>query len=232
MNYYYDRPFYFISINDEKKILIKLSRYITDTRKKINRVPSPNVNYFRQCSSKLSKKNRGSNVRKEQELTEKMSINSSLYFDSRKKVLQSSPFNPGTNKTKEQLEIHTQNKEEVLEKIDEYRSNINKDKFILIIKLLLFIIITGILIIYILNLVLQRKSINIIEKILLTYYYNAETKNIILNIYSKLSGYFHDLSGLTGTKLSATYTESILSYAKELRKYYHNFNKYFIEYNL
>ena len=232
MNYYYDRPFYFISINDEKKILIKLSRYITDTRKKINRVPSPNVNYFRQCSSKLSKKNRGSNVRKEQELTEKMSINSSLYFDSRKKVLQSSPFNPGTNKTKEQLEIHTQNKEEVLEKIDEYRSNINKDKFILIIKLLLFIIITGILIIYILNLVLQRKSINIIEKILLTYYYNAETKNIILNIYSKLLGYYHDLSGLTGTKLSATYTESILSYAKELRKYYHNFNKYFIEYNL
>ena len=71
-----------------------------------------------------------------------------------------------------------------------------------------------------------------LEKILLTYYFNAETKNIILNIFSKLLGSFHDLSGLTSTTLSSTYQPSVLSYAKELRIYYHDFNKYFIEYNL
>jgi hypothetical protein len=107
---------------------------------------------------------------------------------------------------------------------------INRDKFILIIKLLLFIIITGILIIYILNMILQRNSINMIEKILLTYYYSAKTKNIILNIFSKLIGYFHDNCGLisNNSTLSSTYQASILNYAKELRKYYHYFKKNFI----
>ena len=77
--------------------------------------------------------------------------------------------------------------------------------------------------------ILQRKSINMIEKILLTYYYSAETKNIILNIFSKLIGYFHDNCGLisNNSTLSATYQASILNYARELRKYYHNFNKNF-----
>ena len=103
-------------------------------------------------------------------------------FDSKKRVV--SPLIDLRKETND----HPQNlnKKEVLEKIDKYRERINKDQFILIIKLCLFIIITGILIIYILNMILQRRSINMTEKILLTYYYNAETKNIILNIFSKL----------------------------------------------
>jgi hypothetical protein len=33
MNYYYDRPFYFISINDEKKSMLKLTKYISSQNK-------------------------------------------------------------------------------------------------------------------------------------------------------------------------------------------------------
>ena len=71
-----------------------------------------------------------------------------------------------------------------MEKIDKYKEKINKDNFIFIFKLMLFIIIILILIIYILNMILQRHYINMTEKILLTFYYNAKTKNIILNIFS------------------------------------------------
>ena len=224
MNYYYDRPFYFININDEKKSMMKLTKYISENRRKINRIPSPASNYFKQGSNKLGRKLLNSNtIKKEVEENDSMNI-----FDSKKRVV-----SPLINLRKETND-HPQNlnKKEVLEKIDKYRERINKDQFILIIKLCLFIIITGILIIYILNMILQRRSINMTEKILLTYYYNAETKNIILNIFSKLLGSFHDLSGLTTTSLSTTYQSSILSYATELRKYYHDFNKYFIEYNI
>ena len=233
MGYFYDRPFYFITINDDKKVLIKLNKYISGTNKRINRIPSAATNYFRQGSSKYGKKSINSNnMKKENDNSDKNSISSSFYYDSRKKVI-ATYNNTITNKGKEIVEVNSyQNKKEVLEKIDKYRYKINRDKFILIIKLLLFIIITGILIIYILNMILQRNSINMIEKILLTYYYNAETKNIILNIFSKLIGYFHDFTGLVSTSLSATYKTSVLSYAKELRKYYHYFNKNYIEYNL
>ena len=231
MNYYYDRPFYFIEINDEKKLLIKLNRYISETRKKINRIPSPSTNYFRQSSNKFSKTVRAaSNPRKEQDESDKASITNSQCFDSKKKVV--SQFN--INKNKESADHQIINKKAILEKIDKYRANINKDQFILIIKLLLFIIITGILILYILNMILQRQSINIIEKILLTFYFSAETKNILLNIFSKLLGSFHDMSGLidNNSTLSDSYKANILIYAKELRKYYHDFNKYYIDYNL
>ena len=232
LSYFYDRPFYFISINDEKKIMIKLNKYISSTNKKINRIPSPTINYFRQTSSKYSKSRNQNNMRKDIDASDKNSMGSSIYFDSKKKVVVNLN-NIATNKSKEGTESHhIQNKKEILERIDKYRTKINRDKFILIIKLLLFIIITGILIIYILNMILQRNSINMIEKILLTYYYNAETKNIILNIFSKLLGSFHDISNLTASSLSSTYQTSILNYAKELRKYYHNFNQNFIEYNL
>ena len=228
MSYYYDRPFYFININDEKKPMLKLTKYVSDNRRKINRIPSPSTNYFRQSSTKLGKKLNSNKIRKEPEENDKNSVASSNYFDSKKKVV--STLINIKKETNERTQVS--NKKEVLEKIDKYRERINKDQFILIIKLLLFIIITGILIIYILNMILQRHSINMTEKILLTYYFNAGTKNIILNIFSKLLGSFHDMSGLISNTLSSTYQTSILSYAKELRIYYHDFNKYFIEYNI
>ena len=80
--------------------------------------------------------------------------------------------------------------------------------------------------------IFQRKSINMIEKILLTYYYHGETKNILLNIYSKLLGHFHDLAHLTNKVVSSTYKENIISYGNDLREYFHLFKKLYMEYNL
>ncbi len=229
LSYYYDRPFYFISINDEKKIMLKMTKYISDKRIKINRMNSPATNFFRQCSSKFLKnaKNATNGNKKDYDYSERNSINSSLNHGSYKKINNYLV----SGKSKENVEYY-QDKNDVLEKIDNYRYKINRVKFILIIKLLLFIIITGILVLYILNMILQRKSINMIEKILLAYYYNAETKNIILNIFSKLLGIFLDMCGLIPSSLSSTYQSSILNYAVDLRKYYHSFNKNYIEYNL
>ena len=238
MSYYYDRPFYFIRINDEKKILFKINKYITgnNTSRKINRNLSPSHNYLLQCSSKFGNKSRSqSNLRKEPENVNNSdinSVNSSLYYDSQKKII---PAFMGI-KLKEGGEMsHTLSKKEVIEKIDKYRYMINRDKFILIIKLLLFIIITGILIIYILNMIIQRNSINLIEKILLTYYYNSETKNAIINVFSKLLDYFIDNCGLisnTTASPASSYKTMIINYSNELRENLHNFKKYYIEYNL
>ena len=228
MNYFYDRPFYFIKINDEKKYLLKTNNYISGA-KKINGILSPGKNYFRQGSNNFSNNRQNSNnFRKESENDDINSINSSKNNDSLKKVLNS--FDG--NKTFKNNEFYVQNKKVVFEKIDNYRRQINQAKFILIIKIFLFIIIIAILFLYILNLILQRKYINMIEKILLAFYYNAETKNILLNIYSKLLGQFHDFANLTTKVSSSSYIDSILSYGKELRLYYHDFKKTYIEYNL
>ena len=156
MNYYYDRPFYFISINDEKKSMLKLTKYISENRRKINKIPSPSANYFRQGSCKFRKNLANCvSLRKESDDNDKNSITSSFYFDSQKKV----------NEKKGVENQKNLDKNEVLENIDKYKERINKDQFILFIKLMLFVIITGILIIYILNMILQRSHINMTEKI-------------------------------------------------------------------
>ena len=50
MNYYYDRPFYFINVKDEKKLMLKITKYISENRRKVNKVSLPSANYFRQGS--------------------------------------------------------------------------------------------------------------------------------------------------------------------------------------
>ena len=205
----------------KKKLMLKITKYISENRRKVNKVPIPSANYFRQGSIKLRKGFANYNpLRKESDELDKYSIESSNYYDNTKKVI---------NLCKNQK---NEDKNDIMEKIDKYKEKINKDNFIFIFKLMLFIIIILILIIYILNMILQRHYINMTEKILLTFYYNAKTKNIILNIFSKLLGSFIDISGLTSISLSETYQASILYYAKELRKYYHDFNKNYIEYNI
>ena len=230
MTYIYDRPFYFISIDDENKFKLKLDKYISITNRKMNQIVSSSNNYFNQGSNKVCNKPLNSNnLIKVPENDENHSINSSINFESRKKIITS--LNDNT-KQFEFLDLLGQTKKEVLEKIDKYRTKINQDNFILIIKLLLFILIIGILIIYILNLTLQRKSINMIERILLAFYDNAKTKNILSNIHSKLIGHLQDLSNITTKIISSSYSDSILNYAKELRQYFHLFKKAYIGYNL
>ena len=88
MNYYYDRPFYFINVKDEKKLMLKITKYISENRRKVNNVPLPSANYFRQGSIKLRKVFANYNpLRKESDELDKYSIESSNYYDNTKKVI-------------------------------------------------------------------------------------------------------------------------------------------------
>ena len=227
MMYIYDRPFYFINIDDTNKFILNLNVQIP-TSKKIYHIKSLNSNYICKVNNKIQNTNSNNKIKAKN--YEKSDLNNSftLFNESRKKAAVSLEV----KKTTEGNESSEQNTKDVLEKIDNYRIKINQARFIFIIKLILYIIITGILIIYILTMILQRNSINMIEKILLTCYFNAETKNIILNIYSKLIGHLQDMAHLTNKVASSNYIGSIISYASDLREYYHFFQKYYIEYNL
>ena len=159
LHYFYDTPFYFIFIKDQKKIIVKLDKNFSSVNKIINRVPSPKKSFFRQNSNTFWNKRQNSNsIFKDTENDDSNSINSSLNYDSKKRLMNQLNL----TKIKEGNELNNENKKEVIEKIDKIRAQINKDKFILIIKLLLFFIITGVIILYILIVNLQNNSINII----------------------------------------------------------------------
>ena len=117
-------------------------------------------------------------------------------------------------------------------KIEKLKKDINKEKFIPLIKFILLIITIARLIIYIVIIYDQKNSINVIEKIILAYYYNNHIKGLILNAFSKLNGIYLDESGLMYSYNSKSYVIYVKEYAIQLREYHQSFNHYFQDYNI
>ena len=217
LSYYYNKAFYFVSINDDKKLYIKLSKNFNFEN---NKVPKNQESSQKNLIKKLTQKN--------------------IVQKSSKIKMEALKLNNIKNTRNKEDKLSKKNDEDVdkddnktlYNKILDYKEQINKERFIFIIKLILTFIIILIFLFYILLIYIQGITINTTEKILLAFYYNTHTKDIIQDTLSKLNGIYIDLSGINPDKISGSYEKIIIEYSKLLREKYHYFNKYFLEYNL
>ena len=221
-SFYYDKIFYFISIDDEKKYYFNIPTKFFIENQQIDMYKNSST------SSSLGKK--------------------SIPFDkkSRNKKLSNLKMNGSDDKFKNNVEnkinVHNvknkigniDNKDAVFNKINEYKEKINKDQFLYIIRVILFALIVIILIIYILIVIFVIKTTYTSEKIFLSYLYNLQTKNNMLNIYFKLLQIYYNHANLVNNSISNNdeFQDTIEMYSLLLKDVYHNFTNYFYEYNL
>ena len=216
-SYYYDKSFYFIIIDDQKKLNLNDSDKI-------------NIN-----NHLIKKKKKDSNTSSSLFIIKKNLIPyNKKDKKSRNIKLSTKKTNSTTSINKIILENDKDDKNIVLSIINSYRLKINKPRFILIIRYILSIFIIVNLIIYILLIIYLEKIIYINDKIILTYFYNIHTKDFILNLYDKLHQVFYDHTNLSTNPIQGVdeYQSDISSYSILLKDYYHNFTSYFYQYNL
>ena len=216
-SFYYDKPFYFITIYDEKKLYLNISKTIhfENNKKRINvRLPTPfkdskkkipyNKNNKLSRNKKINNKKENNNI-----ITPKENNNNNLFEDNYEK-------------------------NDFYDKVNNYRKKINRAKFITIIEIILSIIIICILIIYILIVKHEGTLINVQEKILISYCLIYNIRDILLNMNSELLHIFMDYYGFVNNSIADEihYQNVINDLTNSLKDYYHSFTKYYFDYNL
>ena len=217
LSYYYDKPFYFISIDDEKKMYIKTIKGLSFSNNK-------NFGSGKAQNNMLDKKLK-TNFKK---------ITNNNYkhnSDERNTSLNTNIHKTDIDKAIDKLE---KEKNEILKKIEKYRKEVNRDKFILIIKIILFIIIIFIFTIYILIIIFQKILIKRSQLILMAYYYNSQTENTLLSIYSLVLENYYNGFNLSNNKVSNYTQQQILlrQYSDIFKDYLNNFTNYYISFNI
>ena len=220
LSFYYDKPFYFIKINDEKK------SYLT-----VFEIPNLNNNAL---ITKTDKNNNNENILMDK--TNQTLNKISKEDDKNKLSFDGNNFKINTSQKSEinKIDKNEKEKDEILNKIEKYKFQINKDKFILIIKIILFIIIICIFLLYIIIIIFQKLLIKRSQNILMAYYYNSQTRESVLNIYSFMLELYYHRSVLT---YSTFYNETleqdvIINYYTLFKENYYNFSNYYNDYNI
>ena len=217
-SFYYDKPFYFISIDDEKKLYLKISKTINfeNSHKIINENKrNNNVPFIRNDSKSRNPKLK---------LNKKISIEGKNKNDIKGKYFNKNEIH----------EIENIEKLRVLDIINDYRKRINKDKFILIIKWILSIIIIIIMSIIIILILFQNNLISVLNLLLKAYYYNNNNKCLILGIQSSALQIYFD-SCIFAPK---SYNNDLVNHyiftnlTQDLKISYHYFTEYFFLANL
>ena len=226
-SFYYDKPFYFITIYDEKKLYLKISKIIhfenSNKTVLLNQKSSINNNNIIPYNKNNRKsRNKGSINEKISQKYKSKEKQNNLY----KKEKSISLKNNFKNE-KENNEAY-----KILIKINKYKKEINKVKFISIIKWILSIIIISILIIFIIITYMQSIILKKIELVFLNYYYSLFTKNLLLGVHSILLYTYYDVYLLNGNPDITTDYRILYTLTDILKGRYHNFTKYFLEYNL
>ena len=134
--FYYDNLFYFVTLYDEKKLYLKISKTINFSNSETNLI-------------KIQNKNTNSNNDNKNKIPFNKSRNKN--FSLKDKIFKGRLKNKSINLVNEKVKI--------LNKINDSRKKINKDKFISIIKFILSLIILCILIIYFLIINYQSKLV-------------------------------------------------------------------------
>ena len=218
LSYYYDKPFYFISIDDEKKMYIKISKGINFiNHKNYGNGKSQNNMLDKKLKTKFKKITNNNNYKK--------------FSDEKNNSLNTNLHKSDIDKAIDNLENE---KNEILKKIEKYRKEVNRDKFILIIKIILFIIIIFIFTIYLLIIIFQKILIKRSQLILMAYYYNSQTENALLNIYSLVLENYYNAFNLSNNQIS-NYTQQqklLRQYSDIFKDYLYNFSKYYIDFNI
>ena len=218
-SFYYDKPFYFITIYDDNKVYLKMTKYINfeNNEKKLISSSSFQSNII---SKNNSRKSRNKNII----ILNKKDKKSELSKENNKKYNKNIFMN---NNVKD-------NNYNVLNKINENKKKINKDKFISIIKWILSIIIIFIIIFYIVLINFQKILINNMELILLSFYYCLYTKNLFIEIFSVLIQIYYDSFILKNSTVESNSNEYVVltNLTNSLKVRYHDFTNYFLSYNL
>ena len=209
--FYYDNLFYFVTLYDEKKFYLKISKTISFANSETNLI-------------QIQNKDTNSNNDNKNKIPFNKSRNKN--FSLKNKIIK------GRLKTKSINLVNEKNK--TLNKMNNSRKKINKDKFISIIKYILSIIILCILIIYILIINYQSKLVKTSEKILYSYCYNYNSRDIILYIFSILFQIYFDHLKLVNNTMSNDnqYQEILSNLTLQLKDNYHEFYNNFVNYNL
>ena len=215
-SFYYDKPFYFISIDDEKKLYLKISK---------------TINF--ENSHKITKGNKKFKIPFNKDDTQ--SRNKKLI--SNKNILIEDKNQNKTNhfnKNKINQEDENMEKIGVINIINEFKKNINKDKFILIIKWILSIIIIIIMVIYISLIIFQDNLISILNIILKTYFHNINNKCLFLGIESSAIHIFYDSAIFTPkpNDIHLVNHYILTNLTQELKDSYHSFTDSFVSFNL
>ena len=210
LSFYYDRPFYFITIEDPKKIYLNISTKIKfENSNKSITLLSKNKNKSKIPYNKNNNKSRNKNLSKIKDFNK--NIDNLI------------------NRNEDNEELKT-----TISKIKEVRKQINKDKFISIIKWVLLIIISCIFIIFILIVKFQMNLLKLSHKILNAYFYNYNVRDLILNIHSEMLQIYFEYSNLIENPLrnESEYQSQLYGIIARLKDDFHEFNIYFNNYNL
>ena len=227
LSFYYDKSFYFITINDENKFYLNLSKRMNFENQQIN-----STNTSSSLGNKIPVPYKSKNSRNKRFSIKKiLSDNEEIY---------NSDNNKNANEINEQNEdegineIEKNDKEIVMNKINNYRNKINKDKFIFIIRIILTIIIISIIIIYIAIIEINNNINNTTRDILLTNFYNSHTKDYLLNIYSELIQIYYDYIKLAKNPINndTDYENNLHHFSSMLNANFHNFTEYYFDYNI
>ena len=219
-SFYYDKPFFFISIDDEKKLYIKTSNNINFENNYINQLSSSlimnNIPY-----NKNDKKSRNKESIKKKISLKKINKTANN-IDSNSQNNSNTPCNNNLieRESRKTLNIINKNKKEI-----------NKAKFIRIIKFVLSFIIIFIILIYIIIINFQKHLIEKMELILLSYYYNLFTKNLFLGVYSILLNTYYEIFLFERKDYTNNYF-ILYALTNGLKERYHNYTIYFYDYNL
>ena len=207
--FYYDKIFYFVTLYDEKKLYLKISKTINFANSETNLILKKDSNSNNDNKSKIPfNKSRNKN------------------FSLKNKIMKGRLKNKSINLVNERAKT--------LNKINDSRKKINKDKFISIIKYILSLIIFCILIIYILIINYQSKLVKTSQTILYSYCYNFNSRDIILYIFSILFQIYYEHLNFVNNTISNdnTYQEILSNLTLQLKDNYHEFYNNFVNYNL
>ena len=244
LSYYYDKPFYFISVFDKKKLHLKINKSLllfnnsmnSDSLLNFTKNSIKNQNKIMTIKNNFIKKHSISSI-KNNNTSEKNNNNfeiKNLYANNNPlKSIKNDIFN--YNKNEVNYEVYESiGTDKILEKMAKYRININNENFIKILKYILSIICICVLIIYILIMIYQANIIKLIHKTFQCYFYNLYTKNIILHFQTVIIEKFYTISKISPNDFTTDedYLYSIKSGTPLLKESFHYFTILYYEYNL
>jgi len=259
LNYFYDKPFYFINVYDRNKFQLKInkSEFMLNNNN-TNISPIPNSNAFIKYSKSKSHVNSGKHLSLKTKYIKKPNT-SIVNINNNKELahLNSTENNSITNTTNinnnsinnsttsdknfsllktDSIEEHydSSSNDKILEKMEKYKKKINSDRFITIIKIILFVICICVLIVYILLMKYQNSIIELIHKTFQCYYYNIYTKNLILHFHTVITEKFYNVSRISNNSFTTEddYEFIIKEITPLLKESFHYFTNLFYEYNL
>lgn len=257
LNYFYDKPFYFLNIFDKNKFQFKINK--SEFMLNNNTSPIPNSNVFIKLAKSKSHVNSGKHLSLKNKYVKKP--NTSIMNNKELANLNnlnavensSNPITNNTNINNNSINSTTSDKnyslfkndsidenydssinDKILEKMEKYKKKINSDKLITIIKAFLFLICICVLIVYILLMEYQNSIIDLIHKTFQCYYYNIYTKNLILHFHTVITEKFYNVSRISDNSFTTEedYDYNIKVITPLLKESFHYFTNLFYEYNL